>query len=54
MKHISLRMITYGKPTAKILVPLQYRPSEIVTRLLFVTFNNSSEFTVYRLRSTEI
>ena len=54
MKHISLRTMTYGKPTAKTSVPLQYKPLETVTRLLFVTFNNSSKFTVYGLRSIEI
>ena len=46
--------MTYGKPTVKTLVPLQHRPLKTVTRLLFITFDNSFKFIMYGLRNIEI
>src|SRR6266571_1215207 len=47
-------MITYGKPTVKTSVPLQYRPLKTITRQLFVTSKTSFKFTEYRLKRTDV
>ena len=51
IKYINLKTMTYRKPTVKTLVLLQYRPLKTVTKLPFITFNNSFKFMVYRLKS---